>query len=62
MLITLAVIFGFYTSNRLEVVIKEALALGEEQKGFIQNHFLAEGRIPQTAAEAGLEGALLQAL
>ena len=62
MLITPAVIFGFYTSDRLEVVITEAPAQGEEQKGFIKNYFPAEGRIPQTAAEAVLEGALLQAL
>jgi hypothetical protein len=44
-----------YQNNRLDNIIAEALALGEEQKVLIEEYFQAQGQMPQSEADAGLE-------
>lgn len=51
------VIFGFYRTGQLDSAVAAALAIGEEQKVHIEKYFQDQGRMPQSEAEAGLEGA-----
>jgi hypothetical protein len=48
--------FGFYHNYRLDNAIAEALVLGEEKKGQIEKYFEAQGQMPQSEAETGLDG------
>jgi len=54
-LIIPVVIFGMYQNNKLDKTIADALALGEEQKVLIEEYVQAQGQMPQSKAEAGLE-------
>ncbi len=48
--------YGFYFNYKLENVIAEAVASGEAKKAQVEQFFEREGRMPQTADDAGTEG------
>jgi len=55
-LVLAAVGLGMYVNSSIEKSVSEALALGEAQKGIIEEYFNTHGEMPQSGADAGLEG------
>ena len=51
-----AVGVGIYANSKIENAISEALDLGESHKPIIEEYFNIHGQMPQSGADAGLEG------